>query len=90
MSDEYAVLRDQPPATCTLFTYTLEFVSPEANRFMLAMFICLEMVIHRDLLTTSLDHIHEQLLSTLMIFIWLSVNLAGEKIMYSPRVAFLS
>ena len=45
-----------------------EFI-PAANRSMFVQTVSfVGMVIHRDLLATSLDHIHEQLLSTLMIF----------------------
>lgn len=92
MSDEYAVLAcaNFTWRHCTLFTLPREFI-PAANRSMFVQTVSfVGMVIHRDLLTTSLDHIHEQLFIYFDdLYFGYQLSLAGEKIMYSPELLFI-
>ncbi|MDZ6209230.1 glycosyltransferase, partial [Klebsiella pneumoniae] len=75
--------------TVRYLRYPGEFI-PAANRSMFVQTVSfVGMVIHRDLLTTSLDHIHEQLFIYFDdLYFGYQLSLAGEQIMYSPELLF--
>ncbi len=81
-----------PTSLATLYAIyaTGEFI-PAANRSMFVQTVSfVGMVIHRDLLTTSLDHIHEQLFIYFDdLYFGYQLSLAGEQIMYSPELLFI-
>ena len=75
--------------TVRYLRYPGEFI-PAANRSMFVQTVSfVGMVIHRDLLATSLDHIHEQLFIYFDdLYFGYQLSLAGEQIMYSPELLF--
>ncbi|MHB6580984.1 glycosyltransferase family protein, partial [Klebsiella pneumoniae] len=75
--------------TVRYLRYPGEFI-PAANRSMFVQTVSfVGMVIHRDLLATSLDYIREQLFIYFDdLYFGYQLSLAGEQIMYSPELLF--
>lgn len=76
--------------TVRYLRYHGEFI-PAANRSMFVQTVSfVGMVIHRDLLATSLDYIREQLFIYFDdLYFGYQLSLAGEQIMYSPELLFI-
>ncbi len=76
--------------TVRYLRYPAEFI-PAANRSMFVQTVSfVGMVIHRDLLATSLDYIREQLFIYFDdLYFGYQLSLAGEQIMYSPELLFI-
>lgn len=76
--------------TVRYLRYYGEFI-PAANRSMFVQTVSfVGMVIHRDLLATSLDYIREQLFIYFDdLYFGYQLSLAGEQIMYSPELLFI-